>query len=175
MIRVCAVRAASAAAVACLLGPLNGGAQFTTLRAAAVDTTVEKGARIRVSVASAFRQSAFGSRVERLRGTVRAISPDTLYVELPNVVGAVAIPRASIRRVEISLGPSRRGRALQAGTICAVIFGLRMWVAHEDPRSRRFGEAWQAVAIGGAIGFSAGAWFGSRWPYERWRAARLPD
>ncbi|MFN2566438.1 MAG: hypothetical protein ABR499_15690 [Gemmatimonadaceae bacterium] len=109
------------AAVACLLGPVTAGAQFTTPRDAAVDTTVETGARIRVSVASPFRQSPFSSRVERLRGVVRVISSDTLYVDLPNVVGAVAIPRASIRRVEISLGPSRRASALQAGTIGAVI------------------------------------------------------
>jgi hypothetical protein len=160
--------------VASLLGPADVGAQFTVPRDRAVDS-VQPGARVRVSVASTFRQSVFSRRVERLRGTVRAVSPDTVYVELPNVAGAVAIPRASIRRVEISLGSSRRAGALQAGTIGAVILGLRMWVAHEDPRSRRFPEAWQAVAVGGAIGFGAGAWLGSRWPRERWRVARLPE
>lgn len=168
------VKALFAVVAVALLGPVNARAQFTALRTGDADT-VRTGARIRVSVGSTFRQSVFGSRVERLHGTVRAFSPETLYVELPNVPGAVGIPRVSIRRVEISLGLSHRARALQWGTIGAVIFGSQMWAAHQDPERRRFREAWQALAVGGAIGFGAGAWLGSGRPAERWRVARLPD
>jgi hypothetical protein len=151
------------------------GAQVAAVRHATADTTVDSGTRIGVSVASTFRQSPFGAPVDRLEGTVRTISHDTLYMNLPNVVGAVAIPRASIREVEISLGPSRREGALRGGAVGALFMGLSMWVQHQNPEKRVYREAWQAVAIGGAMGFGMGAWVGSRLPYERWRAIRLPD
>jgi hypothetical protein len=168
-------RIAFSAAAVCLFATAPLGAQLITQRFAAVDPAVETGARIRVSVVSAYRQSPFDSRTERLRGTLRAFTAETLYLELPNVMGSLAIPRASIRELEMSLGTSRWRRALKAGSIGAVIFGLRMWVAHEDPKSHQFHEDWQAAAVGGALGFGAGAWYGSRWPAERWRIARLHD
>jgi hypothetical protein len=159
----------SAAALASILLPAAAAAQSRT------DSTVDVGTPVRVTVASEFRQSLFGPRAERLRGTIRAISRDSLSIELPNVAGAVAIPRASIRQVEIRVGESRRAGMMKAGTIGAVIFGLRMWAAHEEVRSRTLPETWQAVAVGGAIGFGAGAWFATRVPHEHWRAAHLRD
>jgi hypothetical protein len=168
-------RIALSAAVVSLLAPAQLAAQLITQRFPSVEPAIDRGARVRVSIESAYRQSPFDSRTERLRGTLRAFTAETLYLELPNVMGPLAIPRASIRELEMSLGTSRWPRALKAGSIGALLFGLRMWVAHEDPKSHQFHEDWQAAAVGGVLGFSAGAWYGSRWPAERWRIARLRD
>jgi hypothetical protein len=153
-------------ACACLLSSAHAGAQAIM---------VDAGTQIRVSVVSAFRQSPFRPRAERLRGLIRSISRDTLYIELPNALGRTAIPRARIRRVEISVGRSSRASAVKAGIIGAVILGSRMWVAAHDPENHTFSEPWQAATVGGAIGFAAGAWLGARHPQERWRAVRLRD
>jgi hypothetical protein len=137
-------------------------------------STVAVGMRVRVSIASEILQSPFASRDERLLGTIHAISPDTLYLQLPNVIGVAAIPRRSIRRVEIGVGPSHRGNAVRAGILGASFFGLRLWAVNEDSTTRRFGHSWQAAAVGSAVGFGLGAWLGSKYKTERWRAARLP-
>jgi hypothetical protein len=158
-----------------LVGATSAGAQFSA--AYVVPAPVDSGARVRVSVASGVRQTwPFAARVHRFQATVRAISADTLYVEVPNTVGRVAVSRASIRWLEVSLGrPSRLARAIEVGVVGAVIFGARMRAAHEDPTTRRFDAAWKAVAVGAAMGFGAGAYFGARQPSERWAMARLRD
>jgi hypothetical protein len=140
-----------------------------------VPTPVDTGARVRVSVASDVRQTwPLAARVHRFQATVRAISADTLYVDVPNTVGRVAVPRASIRWLEVSRGrTSRAARAIEVGVVGAVIFGARLRAVHEDPETRRFDRAWKAVAVGAAMGFAAGAYFGARLPSERWAPARL--
>lgn len=156
-----------------LVGATSAGAQFSA--AYVVPAPIDSGARIRVSVASDVRQTwPLAARVHRFQATVRAMSADTLYVEVPNTVGRVAVPRASIRWLEVSLGrPSRWARAIEVGVVGAVIFGARMRAAHEDPETRRFDAAWKAVAVGAAMGFGVGAYFGGRQPSERWAMARL--
>lgn len=158
-----------------LVGATVAGAQFSA--SYVVPAPVDTGARVRVSVASDVRQTwPFAARVHRFQATVRAITADTLYVEVPNTVGRVAIPRASLRWLEVSMGrPSRVARAIEVGIIGAVIFGARTRAAHEDPETRRFNAAWKAVAVGAAMGFGAGVYFGARQPSERWATARLRD
>ena len=160
-------------ALTCFVGTvrISSAQDPGTLRTVA-SPTIAAGTRVRVTVSSASRSSFFDSRVERFRGTLLSSSPDTLYLALSNVDGSIAIPRTAVRRVETSLGTSRWPTAIKAGIVGAVLFGGRMWVAHEDPRTRRFPDAWQAVAVGSTAGFAAGAWLGSRHPSERWRAAR---
>lgn len=158
-----------------LVSATGAGAQFTA--SYVVPAPVDSGARIRVSVASDVRQTwPFAARVHRFQATVQAISPDTLYVEVPNAVGRVAVPRASIRWLEVSLGkPSRLARAIELGIMGAVIVGARARAAHEDPETRRYDTAWKAFAVGAALGFGAGVYFGARQPSERWAVARLRD
>ena len=141
-----------------------------------VPAPVDTGARVRVSVASGVRQTwPFASRVHRFQAVIRGVTADTLYVEMPNTVGRVAVPRASIRWLEVSLGRSRLARAIEVGIIGAVIFGARVAAAHQDPETRQYGSAAQAFAVGAAMGFAAGAYFGGRMPSERWAPARLRD
>jgi hypothetical protein len=138
-------------------------------------TVPDSGARIRVTIAGVFRQSPFGSRTERLEGIVRSISADTLSLALSPAIAPIAIPRSSVRAVEISLGPSARGHAFLGGAIGGTFFGLRMYVVNQEPETRRFASNWQAGVVGGALGFALGAWIGSRIPNERWRTVRLRD
>lgn len=144
---------------------------------------VEIGTRVRVGVADRvpgipdrMPSSPFHASVQRLQGTVRAIAPDTLYVDLANTVGQVAIPRVMIQGVEMSLGrPSRARSALEAGTTGAVILALFLPSFVVDPGSRWFGSSGRATTAAAVIGFSTGALLGLIRPYERWRIAWIPE
>lgn len=158
-----------------LVGPTTAHAQFSA--SYVVPTPVDTGARVRVSVASEFRQTwPLAARAHRFQGMLRAVSADTLYLELPNVVGRVAVPRTSIRLLEVSTGrPSRWMRAIEWGTLGAMIFGARVVAAHQDPETRQYSSAWTAFAVGASMGFAAGAYFGGRRPSEGWAMARIRD
>jgi hypothetical protein len=137
------------------------------------------GTRVRVQVVEGvpqlLTQSPFAAASQRLQGTVRAIAPETLYIELSNARGTVAIPRLAIQRVEMSLGrPSRRVSAVEVGTAGAVLFALFMPSFVVAPE-RRFGSSDRAAAAGAGIGFGVGALFGALRPYERWRIAWIPE
>ena len=154
-----------------LIGPSNAGAQPRAPTVYMVDI----GARVRVDVTDRFAQSPFSPFAQRVQGTVRAIAPDTLYLDLPNTVGTIAIPRIMIQAVATSLGKdSRRASALETGTIAAVIFAL---VLSSEPvqSERRFGSHWYAAAVGAGTGFGAGVLLATLRPYERWRSAWLPE
>lgn len=154
--------------------PQRTGAQFTT--AHRIPVSVDIGSRVRVGVRSTHPQPPFGSRVEQWRGTVSGLTPDTLYLDIPNTVGTVPIPRASIRRVERSTGPpSVVASILEVGLVGAALGAVRMVSAHQDPKSRQFDSTLEAAAAGAALGFIIGGYFGGRRPFERWRPARLPD
>jgi len=133
------------------------------------------GSRVRVSIPGVTRRWPFGDGSDNLEGSVSSISVDTLYLVLSRAMSPIAIPRSSIRRVEISLGPSPRGHAVLGGIVGAAILGLRMYVVDQEPNTQRFPAHWQAGAVGGALGFAVGAWIGARVPNERWRVVRLPD
>lgn len=152
----------------------DGAAQFASVPAPLL--VADTGARVRISVASDVRQFPLGRRVHRFRGTIRALTPDTVHLALPGLPTAIAIPRGEVRRVEASLGPSSRWEsAIRAGSIGAAIFILPTLLAHDEARARERMSRGEAVARGAAVGFAFGAWIGARRPYERWAPARLRD
>jgi hypothetical protein len=158
-----------------LVNPTTVGAQLGR-RAVPM---VAVGTRVRVevveSVPQVFPQSTSAAAAQRLQGTVRAIAPETLYVNLSNAVGTVAIPRVAIQRVGMSLGrPSRRVGAMEVGTAGAVLFALFMPAFVVQPE-RRFGSSERAAGVGAGIGFGVGALLGALRPYERWRIAWIPE
>lgn len=167
------------ALLAALISPPDLGGQVDTARW----PMVEIGTRIRVGVEDRIPgipdrmpNRPFPTSVQRLQGTVRAIAPDTLYIDLANTVGRLAIPRVMIQGVEMSLGrPSRSRSALEAGTVGAAILALLVPAYVVDPGSRWFGSSGRATAAGAVIGFSAGVLFGLIRPYERWRIAWIPE
>lgn len=139
-------------------------------------TLVDIGTRVRVGlVDSAQQRSPFASPSRRLVGTVRAIAPETLYLDLPDGVSTLSIPRATIRGVRMSLGrPSRIASALDVGSGGAFLCALFLPGLYRHPE-RRFGPAWRPWVTSAAIGFGAGALVGAVHPYERWRIAWIPE
>jgi hypothetical protein len=140
---------------------------------------VAVGTRVRVGVVEGvpqpFPHALYAPVAQTLQGTVHAIASETLYVDLSNAIGTVAIPRIAIESVEMSTGrPSRRVSVLDVGTAGAVLFALFMpsFVVHAE---RRFGSSDRAAAAGAGIGFVAGALLGALRPYERWRFAWIPE
>ena len=163
------------AVLASLVNPTTVGAQ-SGRRAVPM---IAVGTRVRVGVVEGvpqvFPQSPFAAVAQRLQGTVHAIAPETLYVDLSNAVGTVAIPRVAIQRVEMTLGrPSRSVSAMQVGTISAVLFALVLPSFVVQPE-RRFGSSERAAAVGAGIGFGVGTLIGALRPYERWRSAWIPE
>jgi hypothetical protein len=140
------------------------------------------GMRVRVGVADSVagtpdRRPAglFPTSVQRLQGTIRAIAPETLYVELVNTAGRVAIPRLMIQGVEMPVRFSRARSAFETAAAGAVILALLVPAFVVDPDSRWFRSEGRATGAGAVIGFSAGMLFGLLLPYERWRIAWIPE
>lgn len=149
----------------------DGDAQFASAPQPVL--TADSGARVRISVGTE-SQLPPGSRIHRFRGTIRALTPDTVHLALPGGPGAIAIPREQVRRVEVSLGPSSRAEsAIRAGIIGAAIFVRPALLIHDDPESRERLSRGEAVARGAAVGLAFGVWIGARLPYEQWAPARL--
>src|SRR5687768_13627519 len=70
-------------------------------------TDVEVGSRVRVWLPEAHRQADGPWHRQIVRGSVESIAGDTLRLSIPGAFGSVAVPRSSIRRLELSRGPSR--------------------------------------------------------------------
>lgn len=129
------------------------------------------GARVRLQLPEAEFQY-MGSRGQLVRGTVAHLFPDTLYLRLGDSVGTVAIPRALIRRLDVSRGiPSRIGSAARTGLFWGLALGLvTALYPQREPATRSHTEE---AAIGAGVGFSLGAMFGAIYPLERWKRLRL--
>jgi hypothetical protein len=140
--------------------------------------TVEVGERVRVRVHDSI--PPLGARLftpsQRVRGTVTAVSADSLYLDLagPEGASALAIPRIRIGQVESSLGVSRAMSAWDRGSELAFI-GALLFASKLVNRDERFGSDWNAAATGAGVGMLVGGLTGVLWPRERWRPAWLPE
>jgi hypothetical protein len=106
-----------------------------------------------------------------LRGTLARLSPDTLYLRITDSLGAVAIPRALIRRLQISRGvPSRAASAARSGVRWGV--GLALFAAVFPESIEGSPSRGEAAALGGGLGVAFGALVGALFPAERWK--RIP-
>jgi len=161
------------AIVANLLIAASAGAQllrFPKPRLIAIGDRVQIGIRDDAS-----SHAPFAPVAEHIRGVVRAIAPDTLYLDLPSPLGAVAVPRATIRGVEVSTGtPSRAASAAEFGEAGALLGGLFLpsLIPHAQ---QRFGSSGRAVAASVGIGLGVSAIIGALVPYEHWRVAWIPE
>ena len=138
---------------------------------------VSIGSQVRVTVAERVVRSPTEppSPSQQLRGIVRAIAPESLYLELSNARALVAIPRIAIQAVQRSAGPATRSEsAMAAGTVGLVIGALFLPSYVPEPE-RRFGSSFRPYAAGAGIGFAAGALLGALRPYERWRGVWIPE
>lgn len=155
---------------------LFGPAVTPTALHAQFPAAVQVGTRVRVWMPEPHRQSEGPARRQLLRGTVQGIGVDTLRLMIPGAVGSVAIPRASVRRLELSRGPSRPAGAVERAAGGAV-GGAVFWALMNDPRRSggpSYRTDWRAAGVGAAWGGGIGALTGLLFPHERWRRVRLP-
>jgi hypothetical protein len=124
------------------------------------------GARVQVQVPE--RQYQFDiHRGQMLRGKVRGISADTLYLAVADSIGPLAIPRRLIQHAYLSRGvPSGGESAIRRGIGGAIGGVLVGWVIGALDDDIDNGDA---ALIGGAIGLGTGALFGVLFPQERWK------
>ena len=137
---------------------------------------VHAGVRVRVWVPEPYRQMDGPARRQLLRGTVETVGPDTLHLSIPGTVGAVAIPRVDIRRLQVSRGrPSRATSAIERA-VGGAIGGAVSWALLNDPRRRggpHYRTDWRAAGVGAEWGAGIGALTGLIFPHEQWRRVRL--
>ena len=148
--------------------PATSRAQFTP--------DVAVGTRVRVWLPEQHSQAEGHMRRQLLRGTVESIGSDTLRVTVPGSVGAVAISRASMYRLDVSRGwPSRAESAFErapGGAAGGAIF----WALMNDPRRSggpHYRTDWRAAGVGAAWGAGIAAVLGFVFPFEQWRRVRL--
>lgn len=164
-------RSAVLAAIAMLgmtAGPAALHAQFPA--------EVQPGARVRAWIPEPYRQEDGPARRQLLRGTVASVTPDTLRLSVPGTVGTLSIPRADVRRLQISRGaPSRPASAIERA-IGGAMGGAIGWGLMNDPRRTggpHYRTDWRAAGVGAAWGAGFGAVVGLLFPHEQWRGVRL--
>jgi hypothetical protein len=156
-----------ACAIALSVSPSALSAQFPA--------DVQVGSRVRVWLPEQYRQSEGPARRQLLRGAVESVAPDTLRVLIPGAIGAVAIPRTSLRRLEVSHGVSRPASALERA-VGGAIGGAITWALMNDPRRSggpNYRTDWRAAGVGASWGAGIGAVVGFIFPHERWSRVRL--
>ena len=160
-----------------LIAALPGLAGAPRVSLAQFPPDVRPGVRVRVRVPEPYRQIEGPVRRQLLRGTVESVTADTLHLSMPGTVGAVAIPRVVMRRLEVSRGrPSRPGSALERA-VSGAIGGAISWALLNDPRRRggpHYRTDWRAAGVGASWGAGIGAVTGLILPHEQWRRVRLP-
>ena len=132
---------------------------------------VQPGTRVRVWIPEPTRQEHEPDRRQLLRGTVESVDRSGLRLDVPGTAGSLVIPRASVRRLDVSRGvspgESMIERAAGGAIGGAILFGLL-----NDPRRSggpHYRTDWRAAGVGAAWGAGIGGVVGLIWPYERWR------
>jgi len=132
---------------------------------------VRPGTRVRVWIREGERQAEGPNRRLLLRGNVESVNAGTVRLGVPGTAGSLAIPRASVRRLDISKGVSR-GASMFERAVGGAIAGAITLASMNNPRNEtgpNFRTDWEAAGMGAAFGGAAGAIVGLIWPYERWR------
>jgi hypothetical protein len=131
---------------------------------------VQPGARVRVWIPETTRQEEGPYRRQLLRGTVESVD-GTLRLRVPGTAGSLAIPRAAVRRLDVSRGVSRGASAVERA-VGGAIGGAITFALLNDPRRRggpHYRTDWRAAGVGAAWGGGIGAVIGFAFPHERWR------
>ena len=139
------------------------GAQFPS--------DVQVGARVRVWVPDAARQEQGPDRRQLLRGTVESVDGNAVRIRIPGTSNALAIPRSSVRRLDVSRGVSRAASMVERA-VGGAIGGAVTFALLNDPRrsnSPHYRTDWRAAGVGAAWGGGIGAAIGLIFPYEQWR------
>lgn len=136
---------------------------------------VRIGTRVRVWVREPYRQMDGPVRRQLLRGSVESISADTIRLSIPGTIGTVAVPRLTMRRLQVSQGESRAASAVERA-VGGAIGGAISWASLNDPRRRggpHYRTDWQAAGVGASWGAGIGFVTGLIFPHEHWKRVRL--
>jgi len=131
---------------------------------------VQPGTRVRVWIPETARQEEGPHRRQLLRGTVESID-GSLRLRIPGATSSLAIPRASVRRLDVSRGVSR-GASMIERAVGGAIGGAIGFALLNDPRRSggpHYRTDWRAAGVGAAWGGGIGALIGFTFPHERWR------
>lgn len=141
-----------------------------TLAGAQFPAEVHSGTRVRVWIPEPTRQEQAPERRQLLRGTVESAEGSVLRVRVPGTAGSLAIPRSSVRRLDISRGVSR-GASMIERAAGGAIGGAILYGLLNDPKRTggpHYRTDWRAAGVGAAWGAGIGGAIGFIWPYERW-------
>jgi hypothetical protein len=130
---------------------------------------VRPGTRVRVWIPETPRQEEGPYRRQLLRGTVESVD-GTLRLRVPGTVSSLAIPRAAVRRLDVSRGVSR-GASMVERAVGGAIGGAITFALLNDPRRSggpHYRTDWHAAGVGAAWGAGIGAVVGLVFPHERW-------
>jgi hypothetical protein len=132
---------------------------------------VQSGARVRIWIPESNRQEQGPDRRQLLRGTVESVDGGTVRLRVPNTAGSLAIPRASVRRLDVSRGVSRGASMVERAVGGAIAGAITLGLMNDPGNSSgpHFRTDWEAAGVGAAFGGGFGAVVGLIWPYERWR------
>ena len=150
--------------------PLDLHAQFPS--------EVQAGTRVRAWVPEEHRQQDASVRGQRLRGTVESIAGDTLRISIPGTTSAVAVPRSSLARLDVSRGEPSRVRSALSHMVDHALLGaaIGLLVTNSPGRSSSpdTRDYLEALGIGAAWGAGSGVAYGLTFPSEQWRRIPLP-
>jgi len=130
---------------------------------------VQPGTRVRVWIPETARQQDGPNRRQLLRGTVESVD-GSLRLRVPGTTGSLAIPRAAVRRLDVSQGVSRGASAIERAIGGAIGGAITVASLNDPQRSNwpHYHSDWRAAGVGAAWGAGIGAVVGLIWPYERW-------
>ena len=132
---------------------------------------VQPGTRVRVWIPEPARQDEGPYRRQLLRGTVESVDGGTLRLRIPGSANSLAIPRASVRRLDVSRGVDR-GASMIERAAGGAIGGAITFALMNDPRRRggpHYKRDWRAAGVGASWGAGIGAVVGLIFPHESWR------
>lgn len=145
-------------------------AVMANVAAAQFPADIRPETRVRVWIPEANRQEQAPEHRQLLRGTVESVDASMLRLRVPGTAGALAIPRASVRRLDVSRGVSR-GASMVERAVGGAIGGAIAFAYLNDPRRSggpHYRTDWRAAGVGAAWGGGIGAAVGLIWPYEQW-------
>ena len=140
------------------------------LAAAQFPAEVQPGTRVRVWLPEMTRQEKEPVHRQLLRGTVESVDGSIIRLRVPGATSSLGIPRASVRRLDVSRGVSRGASAVERAVGGAIGGAITMALLN-DPRRRggpHYRTDWRAAGVGAAWGGGIGAVLGFVWPHERW-------
>jgi hypothetical protein len=132
---------------------------------------VQPGMRVRVWIPEPARQEEGPYRRQLLRGTVESVDGGTLRLRIPGSANSLAIPRASVRRLDVSRGVDR-GASMIERAAGGAIGGAITFALLNDPRRTggpHYKRDWRAAGVGASWGAGIGAVVGLIFPHESWR------